>query len=139
MVNMFLTPRNAATNVVRYGITTSGSAGEQQINGTAALPIGTWKHVAVTWAGNVGILYVDGVEVGRNNAMTLNPTSLGSTTQNYIGKSQYADPYLNGRVDDFRIYARALGATEVSGLATLPPAAPTGLMATGSDAAVALS
>ncbi|HLP78711.1 MAG TPA: LamG-like jellyroll fold domain-containing protein, partial [Candidatus Paceibacterota bacterium] len=132
-VNMFLTPRNGASNVVRYAITTGGGAGEQRIDGTAALPTGTWKHVAVTWAGNVAILYVDGIEVGRNNSMTLNPTSLGNTTRNYIGKSQYADPNLDGRVDDFRIYASALDASEIAAMvsAGMPvPSEPTGLSAT---------
>jgi hypothetical protein len=43
----------------------------------------------------------------------------GTTTQNYIGKSQYpADPYLNGIVDEFQIYSRALTAAEVQSLTT---------------------
>jgi len=66
------------------------------------------KHVVVTINGNVGILYQDGVPVGTNNTMTLNPTSLGSTTLNYLGKSQYADPYFAGTMDEFRIYDTAL-------------------------------
>jgi hypothetical protein len=55
--------------------------------------------------------------VGRNTSLTLNPSSLGQTKNNYIGKSQYPDPYLNGLVDDFRIYSRALSAAEVLNLA----------------------
>lgn len=39
--------------------------------------------------------------------MTREPTSLGGTTQNYIGKSLFPDPYFNGLVDNFRIYKRA--------------------------------
>jgi uncharacterized protein len=113
-VNMFLVP--SAGSTIRFAITTGGSGSEQRINGTAALPSGTWKHVAVTLSGSTGTLYVDGVQVGTNTAMTLKPSSLGSTNLNYIGKSQYADPYLNGLVDDFRIYDRALSAAEVSTL-----------------------
>jgi hypothetical protein len=114
---MFLTPKCGGTGVVRFAITNSGSSGEQQINGQAALPAGVWTHVAVTLAGNVGILYVNGVEVGRNSAMTLQPFSLGSTTQNWIGRSQWSDPYLSGQVDDFRIYSGALSASDVQALA----------------------
>ena len=33
-----------------------------------------------------------------------------------IGRSQYPDPYLNGIVDDFKIYKRALGGNEISAL-----------------------
>jgi len=118
-VNMFLTPQSGS-GTIRFAITTGGSGAEQRINGTAALPTGTWKHVAVTLSGNVGILYVDGVEVGRNSAMTLRPSSLGNTTQNWIGRSQYADPFLAGKVDEFRIYNRALSPAEVQALFTNP-------------------
>src|SRR5690606_10603224 len=34
-------------------------------------------------------------------------------TNNYIGKSQYADPLFNGRVDDFRVYGKALAGAEI--------------------------
>ena len=112
--NMFLVPSNG-TNI-RFAITTSGAGGEQQINGTAPLATGAWAHVAVTLSGSTGTLYVNGAQVGQNTAMTLKPSSLGSTTLNYLGKSQYADPYLNGQLDDFRIYNGALTAGEVFSL-----------------------
>ena len=115
--NMFLTGQNGTTNVVRFAITTSGAGGEQHINGTAALPTGAWVHVAVTKSGNTGTLYVNGSQVGQNTGMTLGPSSLGSTTNNWIGRSQSPDPYLDGRVDDFRIYSRNLTGVEVAALA----------------------
>jgi hypothetical protein len=56
--------------------------------------------------------------------MTLNPSSLGVTNQNWIGHSQFpADPYLDGTVDDFNIYSRALSASEVATLASGQPGA----------------
>lgn len=116
-VNMFLTPRSSG-GTARFGITTSGSGGEQRINAPAALPSGAWTHVAVTLSGGTGILYVNGAEVARTTGMTLTPASLGSTTQNRIGRSQYADPYLDGAIDSFRVYARALSAAEISSLFT---------------------
>jgi hypothetical protein len=118
--NMFLTPQSGS-GPIRFAITTSGAGGEQRIGGTSALPTGGWHHVAVTLSGGVGILYVDGVEVGRNSAMTLRPSSLGSTTQNWIGRSEYSgDPFLAGAVDDLRVYNRALSAAEVNGLFQSP-------------------
>ena len=119
-VNMFLTPKNGGDGNLRYAITTSGGGGEQRINTSYVFPLRTWTHVAVTWEGNVGILYVNGSEVGRNNSMTLNPSSLGATTQNYLGKSQYADPYLDGRLDDFRVYNRALNPAEINEVSYAP-------------------
>lgn len=113
---MFLTPK--AGNRMLFAITVNGNGpGQEQTISGPVLPTGVWKHVAVTLNGSTGILYVDGREVGRNTSLTLNPSSLGQTKNNYIGKSQYPDPHLNGLVDDFRIYSRALSAAEVLNLA----------------------
>ncbi|MFF4804984.1 LamG-like jellyroll fold domain-containing protein [Streptomyces sp. NPDC001351] len=38
----------------------------------------------------------------------------GTPPPRYVGRSQYADPYLKGAVDDFRVYGRTLSATEVA-------------------------
>ncbi|MDT7789377.1 MAG: uncharacterized protein QOF58_7796, partial [Pseudonocardiales bacterium] len=109
----FLTPRSSAGGV-RFVITSGGAGAEQQINAPTALPQGVWTHVAVTQNGDLGVLYVNGAEVARNTAMT---ARIGSTTQNWIGRSQYAnDPYLDGAVDSFRVYGRALTAAEVANL-----------------------
>jgi hypothetical protein len=46
-----------------------------------------------TLSGNTGTLYVDGVQVAQNTNMTLNPSQLGQTGNNFLGDSQYAaDP-----------------------------------------------
>jgi len=116
---MFLTPRSSAGGL-RFAITTGGAAAEQTINTATPLPTGVWKHVAVTAAGTTGILYVDGVEAARGS-ISLRPSSLVTTSATYVGRSQYAnDPFLNGQVDQLRIYSRALSATEVSSLFQTP-------------------
>ena len=138
-VYMYLAPASGG-NTVRYGITTSSSGGEQTLNGPV-LSAGAWHHVAVTLSGTTGILFVDGVGVGTNTSMTLKPASLGSTTQNYLGKSQWPDPYLNGRVDDFRIYNVALSSAQVVALANPDGAlpAPAGFVASPGHNQVDLS
>ena len=123
---MYVVPTAGST--VRFGITTSGSGGEQVINGSTGLATGSWVHVAVTRIGNTGRLYVNGTQVGSNASMTLNPSSLGTTTQNWIGRSQSGGNYLDGRVDDFRIYNRGLSTAEV-GTVQGGSTAPTGMLA----------
>ena len=113
---MFLTVSNG-TNV-RFAITTGGPGAEQQINGTAPLPVNQWSLVTVAVSGTTGTLYVNGKAVGTNANMTLHPAALGATTNDYLGKSQYADPALNAKIDDFSMYDRALSAAEVATLAT---------------------
>jgi fibronectin type 3 domain-containing protein/regulation of enolase protein 1 (concanavalin A-like superfamily) len=133
---MFLTPYNGSN--MRFAITTNGFNNEQGINVTA-LNTGVWTHVAVTLSGSSAKLYVNGVLSGSNNSMTLNPSVLGTTTQNYLGKSQFGpDPYFNGSFDDFRIYNRALTAGEIA-LFQTQLGAPTGLAATPGNAQVQLT
>ena len=49
--------------------------------------------------------------------MTLRPSDLGNTANNWIGRSAFtADPYFDGLVDDFRVYNRALTAAEITAL-----------------------
>ncbi|WP_204077009.1 beta-L-arabinofuranosidase domain-containing protein [Planotetraspora phitsanulokensis] len=112
--NMFLAV--SAGSAPRFAITTSGGGGEQRINGTGQLPANQWTHVAVTLSGGTGTLYVNGAPVGTNTAMTFTPSSLGSTGNNWIGKSQYGDAYLSAAVDEFRIYDHALSAVEVQAM-----------------------
>lgn len=113
---MYLSPRSN-TGVVRFSLTTNSGVGEQTIVGTAALPVGVWTHVAVTLAGATGTLYVNGAAVGTNTAMTTAPFRMSSTSQNYLGRSQYpADPYFKGLVDDFRIYHGVLTQAQIAAL-----------------------
>lgn len=123
--SMFLTPRATGTGgPLRFAITTSGGAGEQQLNGPV-LTAGTWYHVAVVLSGTTATLYVNGAAVATNAAMTLKPSSLGLTNLNYLGKSQYAtDPAFLGSLDDFRVFGRALSPGEVAGLSTPTVAVP---------------
>jgi len=129
----FLTAQ-ANTGKPRFAI--NNGSGEQDINSSAALPLNTWSHIAITISGGVGSMYLNGSLVGTNSSMTLTPASLGVTTNNYIGRSEWAsDPYFNGSIDDLRLYDIALTSTQVASLAALTnplpalPSAPTSLTA----------
>lgn len=113
---MMLTPRSNS-GAARFAITVNGGRGELVVNGTAALPTGQWVHVAVTLSGRSAVLYVNGVAAGSNAGVFLNPVQMRDTGQNWIGRSQYAaDPYFNGKIDEFRVYGNALSAAEVAAL-----------------------
>ena len=114
---MFLTTRPSTAGGLRFAITTG--SGEQQVNTSTPLTIGVWQHVAVTLRGSTATIYLNGTAVGTNASMSLRPSSLGQTTNNFIGKSQFAaDPALAAAVDDFRIVSRGLTAAEVAALAS---------------------
>jgi hypothetical protein len=108
---------------LRFGITKNGNGAEQDLTGGGQLPVNTWSQVAVTLSGTTGTLYLNGVPVATDPNMTLNPNALGTLNQNWIGRSQYPDPFLNGTVDDVDIYNRALSPAEVAALANGQPGA----------------
>jgi glucuronoarabinoxylan endo-1,4-beta-xylanase len=119
---MFLTPQNGSNMRARFAMTTNSSGAEKQLTGPSALNTGVWYHVAVTVNGTNGSLYVNGVAVATTNAMTLKPSNLGSTSNNYLGRSQWSpDPYLNGAFDEFRIYNVPLSAAEIAATDFLGP------------------
>jgi hypothetical protein len=116
---MFLTPK-AERNKLRFAISMNGGGAEQFVNAVGQLPdisvSATEMHVAVTIDADAGIiaLYVNGSPSCILFGTTLQPYVLGTTPNNYLGKSQFPDPYFNGSIDEFRIYGRALSAAEIA-------------------------
>jgi glucose/arabinose dehydrogenase len=113
--------------------------GEQNAIGPAALPVGTWTHLAVTYDRAALRLYVNG-GLAASKVQTGNiPTSSGVLR---IGGNSIWTEYFVGLIDEVRIYGRALSAGEIqtdmttpvgrpgSG-DTKPPSAPAGLTQTG--------
>jgi len=117
-VNMFLTPRTGTAGPMRFAITTSGAGGEQQATAPDTLPSGLQLVVLTIDADNdVMTLYLNEDSVASNPSATLTPSSLGSTSNNWLGRSQYsADGYFDGSYDEFRIYDYALNEIEILGL-----------------------
>lgn len=124
---LFLTP-SSGSGTLRFAISTNGNAaGAEQILETAPLPIGQWRHVAVTRNGNSARLYTNGV-VAASGAVTIAPANFNPVL-NFLGASQYpADPFFNGRLDEMFIYNYALSDAEITRLMNNqppPPVAPT--------------
>ncbi len=117
-VNMFVTPRIGTAGQLRFAITIAGNTAEANITASATLPTG-WHHVAavIESASMTMRLYQDGKLVAEGPTPTL-PSDLGETTENFLGRSQYAaDSYYFGSLDEFRIYDLALSVEEVLFLA----------------------
>jgi hypothetical protein len=109
---LFLTPL-ASTGFPRFTITSSGTGGEQHLDAASAMPVNVWTHLAATTDGTRGILYVNGVAVTTNAAMTLTASDIVPTNV-WFGRSQFVtNPYFNGQISSIRIYGRALSATEI--------------------------
>ncbi len=96
---MFLTPRSGG-DTLRFVLKNDGD--EQALN-APQLATDQWVHVAVAVGGNTGRLYVNGELRATNTGMNINPLDF-KPILNYLGKSQWPDPYFNGRIDDLKIY-----------------------------------
>ena len=109
-------------------------------------PENQWVHVVVTNDGNgTSAIYM-------NNALKVSAAGYSppvlSRTYQYLGKSNWSsDPLFNGKMDDVRIYSRALSVTEIQMLYTeanpgpgvTVPGAPTTATATAGNAQATVS
>ncbi|WP_330275944.1 1,4-beta-xylanase [Lentzea sp. NBC_00516] len=115
----------------------------QTVDSGRNLARGGWRTITYTLGGGTAILYEDGVAVARKTGVTTTPGSIGdgATTANYLGRSVYpSDRFLKGKVRDFRLYGRALGAGEARELgkqtASARPATDVARLALGDTTAV---
>ena len=80
------------------------------VYGTAGLPINAWTHVAATYDGPSIRLYVNGAQVASGAAS-------GTYEQNanplWIGGNAVYGEHFQGKLDDIRIYNRALTGAEI--------------------------
>ncbi|MBI4583047.1 MAG: LamG domain-containing protein [Planctomycetes bacterium] len=107
-VDTYFLHANSHTNKPAAGITTGGSV--RYIMVGSALPANAWSHLAATYDGSRLRLYVNGVEKGSAaQAGGINPSS----TPLRLGGNTYGDEFFPGRIDEVRIYNRALTAAEI--------------------------
>lgn len=109
---LFLSPKSGSNTLrLAFKDTINGKDVEYQVN-APTLATGQWVHLAAVMKGGYMTLYVNGKPVGSAFDLQGNPAAFPATN-NYIGKSQFNDPLFNGRVDDFRVYGKALAGQEI--------------------------
>src|SRR5262245_34643285 len=133
---------NRNTTVPKTEVRVGGSA--QGNNGTSALALNTWVHLASTYDGNVLRLYVNGTQVSQLLLVGSIATSTGALR---IGGNTIWPEWFSGLIDEVRIYNRALTQAQVQAdmntplgnVDSQPPSAPGNLNASGSLSSVSLS
>lgn len=113
---LFVTPRlpEDGQNLLRVAYQRGIGYSEVRLDATRTLPASRLTHVAVTYDSEAAVLavYIDGT-LENSKSASLNLVGLDDIN-NWLGRSQYAaDPELNATIEEFRIYARALTATEL--------------------------
>ena len=79
-------------------------------DGTGALPLNAWSHIAVTYNGSALVYFVNGVQT-RSTALSGAITT--STMPLRIGSNTIWGEYFQGQIDEVRVYNRALSASEI--------------------------
>jgi concanavalin A-like lectin/glucanase superfamily protein len=92
------------------------------LDSTRAVPAARWKHVATTYDGTWLRVYIDGRAAGAKRVsgrtcVSGEPLAVGAKNNPTKG---LLEAFWDGRLDDVRIYGRALSAGEVGRLATRP-------------------
>lgn len=114
---MFLTP-SAENRRLRFAVTTSGPAGEQQLE-SDSFPVNVWTHVAVTICGDAGRLYINGERVDSER-LTLDLSGFNAV-DNRIGWSRLAsDPLFAGMLDEVLVVDYALSPDQIGQLIADP-------------------
>jgi len=98
------------SNVLRGDIATP--AGTVVVQGVTAVRAQEWVHAALVYDGAEGRVYLNGVVDGR---ASLSGKITESNNELRIGRGEPAG-YLNGTIDDVRIYNRALTVEEIKQL-----------------------
>jgi hypothetical protein len=94
-----------------------GSAGYRRSReGTTALSLDTWYHVAAVVRGETDMsVYVNGVEDGGPYSGSGGSLAYANGNAS-IGTCHYANIYFSGDIDDVRLYERALSSEEIQRL-----------------------
>jgi arabinan endo-1,5-alpha-L-arabinosidase len=109
---VMLTPFSGSGRL-QCDIKTAGAPVES-LQAPQPLPVGSWTHVAVTFDGQHGVLYVGGSPVATNSNLKLSPLDVHAQS-NHLGRSKFAaDPAFNGRIASFRAYGQVLTAAQLT-------------------------
>ena len=104
-----------------YLNTATDASSERGIAGPSALPLNTWSHLAGTYDGATLRLYLNGVLVA---SQAVTGAMVSSTGALRIGGNGVWGEYFTGRIDEVRIYNRALSAAEIQRDMTTPVGGP---------------
>jgi len=94
----------------------------QNFDSTRTVPRNTWHHLATTYDGVRLRVFIDGRPAGSKaitgqTCVSGQPLAVGAKNAPAKG---LLEAFFDGRMDDVRIYNRALSATEIAQLATRP-------------------
>jgi len=119
-------------NAPHPAVTVNTGGSDVSINGLQSLPANTWSFLSATFDGTTLRLFLDGNQV---SSTSLTGSLIATAGALRLGGNLVWGEYFAGRIDEVRIYNRALTSAEIQADMTTavgsggpgPPAAPTSL------------
>lgn len=106
--------RITSSDEVSFIVFDEGGA-NSSVTSTNTISQSTWRHIVGTWDGTTIKVYIDGLF--DNSSAFAGKLNKNETGEAYIGQSENGSPgYFDGRIDDARIYNKALSASEIQAL-----------------------
>ncbi|MCI0669398.1 MAG: LamG domain-containing protein, partial [Myxococcaceae bacterium] len=99
---------NTGLNLPQLAIVTNG--GLRTVHGTSRLPLNTWTYLTGTYDGTTLRLYVNGNQVASQAVTGVMVTSNAPLR---MGGNSIWGEFFSGRIDEVRIYDRALTPAEI--------------------------
>ncbi|MCX8108871.1 MAG: hypothetical protein N3G20_08710, partial [Verrucomicrobiae bacterium] len=118
---LLFTPRGGAERA-RFSITIGGGGSAEQITDCPSLfPKNTPTHLVVTYSYSERTvrIYMNGLLVSTGSVSI--PLKSITDVNNWLGKSNWPDPYYSGLIDEFRIYEGTLTPVEIALNAAVGP------------------
>lgn len=117
--NVLLSPTNGTTGRAACEVLIGAASGGQVTSAATQTGIGTWQHLVYTFENGTARLLLNGTVIAQG-AQTAPQNVLRTIC--YIGRSNWGtDAYLNGALDDFRLYNRTLTSEELQSLSLYQP------------------
>ena len=94
----------------------SASVASIDATGISGFGTGVWHHIVATRRGSSVYLYLNGTLLGQDNTISTHPNVAASLELSRRTTGGSPDRYFNGKIDDVRIYNRALSPAEITAL-----------------------
>ncbi len=112
---LFLTSRSG-DGIPRFEANFPGGGTLTGLNHPGSMPEGVQDHVVITYSatGNTARMFTNGTLVASSIAPKKISELAGRDVNNWLGRSQYADPYWAGKYNEVRLYSGAMTPAQVA-------------------------
>ena len=107
---------NLSGGTISFRTSTFGGGSARDITSTTSINDGNWHHILFTVTPSTSKLYIDGTQEGGDSTLYTAVTPSTVTRNVTVGRHDAGDNYFNGKIDQVRIFDKAISAEDVATL-----------------------